>query len=434
MALSVLQITTTTKSRLTMGIGVLCTACFIFLLLQMTVQFLNPPISARLLMRRDIALPSAFPDAQRTSQHPFAPGLATLFDHFDFQAIDSQTHLLFIAHSGPNPDREKLINPHFDPSTDAKNDGNVIVFNTQQQKIVALLNIPQVAGVIVAPDLHKVFVADANDNIIYDIDETTFKTKQIPLQDNDSPDDLWYDQEDHIILISDPGTPANPDKTNAIERKNQNETLINALNDTVVGRVILGIDGKWADDIGHVRFDPELHRIFVVTQQLADPDSLDPNLLPPAGTSALVTIDPLTHQVVTRLRLPDFCITPHGLAVDTRSHIAFIACVDASPTSLLRVDVQKMAIIHEAPWPVEIQPDMLQFDSSLHLLYVASGAGITIFKENGFEFRWLGSYTFGINTHSLIVNEETHEVYIPLPRVGGRPVLRIMQYYVAQYP
>ncbi len=434
MNLNVLRVGTTSKNILTWGAGVLCTAFFVFLLLQMTVQFLTPSVPTRLLLKRDIALPSAFPDPHRTSQHPFTPGVALLFDHFDFQAIDPQTHLLFIAHSGPSPDKEQLINPHFNPDTDAKSDGNVLVFNTQLQKIVGLLNIPQVAGVVAAPDLHKVFVADSNDNIIYDIDETTLKTKQILLQDNDSPDALWYDQEDHLILVSNPGAPANPDKTNVIDRKNQNETLINALSDTIVGRVMLGIDGKWGDDIGHVRFDPQLHRVFVVVQQLADPDSLDPNLLPPPGTAALVAIDPLTQQVITRLRLPNFCITPHGLAIDTRSHIAFVACVDTTPASMLRVDLQKMEVIHESPWPVEAEPDMLQFDTSLHLLYVASGAGITLFKENGLEFRWLGSYTFGVSTHSLIVNEETHEIYIPLPRVGGRPVLRIMQYNTAQYP
>ena len=415
-------------------VWVACIIVFILLFMQVGIQFTTPPPASRLVMLRDIPLPSAFPDPARTARSPFTPGTALLFDHFDFQALDPQTHLLFIAHSGPGPDKEQLVNPHFNPDTDAKNDGNVLIFDTRQQKIVGLLNIPQVAGMVAAPDLHKVYAADSNDNIIYDIDEKTLKTTQIPLQDNDSPDGIGYDPEDHLLMVSDPGTPANPDKTNVIDRKNQNETLIDALTDKIVARVMLGVDGKWGDDVGHVRFDPQLHRIFVAVQQLPDPDSPDPNLLPPPGTSWLVAIDPLTHTVATRLKLPDFCLSPHGLGIDTATHIAFIACVDTSPASLLRVDLQKMKAIEEAPWPVETNPDMINFDLPLHLLYVSSSAGITIFKEDGRAFQWLGSYTYGVNTHSLALDEETHDIYIPLAKVGGRPILRIMHYNIAQYP
>jgi len=70
--------------------------------------------------------------------------------------------------------------------------------STIEKKIVGLLNIPQVAGVVVAPDLYKVYVADSNDNIIYAIDERTFKYWPIALQDNDSPDSIAYDQTDHL--------------------------------------------------------------------------------------------------------------------------------------------------------------------------------------------------------------------------------------------
>jgi hypothetical protein len=410
-----------------------CSGLLIFLLVGVYFQFITPPPAGRLLMVRDIPLPGAFPDAARTAENPYAPGTARLFDHFDFQTLDPETHLLFIAHTGPNPDREQQINPNFDPDKDTKNDGNVIVFDTQQQKIVGLLNIPQVAGIVAAPDLHKVYAADSNDNIIYVINEQTLQTKQIALQNNDSPDDLWYDQASHLVVVSNPGTPASPDASNVIERKNQNETFINTLTDKVAGRIPLGIDGKWGDDVGHVRYDPGLHRAFVVVQQLPDPDSTDPNILPPPGTAWLVEMDPLTQRTVSRLRLPNFCLTPHGMALDPNSHIAFIACVDSEPASILRVDVQSMETIAEAPYTVLSNPDMLTFDRGLHLLYVASAGGITLFHEDGKELKWLGNYTFGVNTHSLAVDESTHTIYIPLPRMGGRPVLRIMRYNSSQY-
>jgi hypothetical protein len=408
------------------SISALCILLPAIALVQIGRQLVNPVAPPALTIVRDIPLPSAFPDARRTAQSPFTPGLALQFDHFDFQTLDPVRHLLFFAHSGPSPDREQQVNAHFNPDTDASTDGNVLIFNTQQQKIVGLLPIPQVAGIILAPDLHKVFAADSNDSIIYDIDENTLQMKQIPLQDNDSPDAVTYDQNDHLILVSDPGTPANPDKTNVIDPKNQNETIINAITDKVVGRVPLNKDGKWGDDIGHVKYDPQLQRAFVATQQLPDPDSMDPNLLPPAGKAWLEVINPLDHTVTTRVHLPDFCITPHGLTIDTVSQIAFVACVDSSPASIVRIDLQKMQVIAEKPWAVETNPDILTIDTTLHVLYVGAEAGISIFKEEGHGMQWMGNYTFGVSVHSISVNEETHDLYIPLPRMGGRPVLRIL--------
>lgn len=398
-------------------------------LARMVVQFTTPEPAPILTMEQDIPLPGAFPDQYRTPQNPFAPGLAVLYDHFDFQAFDPQTGLLFIAHSGPAPDKEQMVNPHFNPDTNAKNDGNIVVFDTRQDQVVGLLNIPQVAGVVLAPDLHKVYAADSNDSIIYAIDELTLQYREIPLQDNDSPDGITYDQTDHLIFVSDPGTPPDPD-SNIIERKNQNEAVINARTDKLVTEIPLGIDGQWGDDVGHVKFDPGLHRIFVNVQQLADPNSPNPNLLPPPGTSWLVSINPVTRRVVTRLKLPDVCITPHGMAIDTEQHIAFIACVDADPTSMIRVDLQAMQVIAEKPWPIDVKPDMVAIDSSSHLVFVASGVGLTLYQEEGRGLKWLGNYATGLNTHTIAINEQTHEIYLPMPRIGNRPVLRIMHYNI----
>jgi hypothetical protein len=413
---------------LTWFIGTACLGIILTLVVQLGMQFVIPHPPPRLQLVKDIPLPGALPDIYRTSTHPLAPGLAVLFDHFDFQALDPNTHLLFIAHTGPSPDREQQVNPRFNPDTDAKTDGNIIIFDTQQQKVVGLLNIPQVAGIVVAPDLKKVYAADANDAIIYAINERTFKAIPIQLQTNDGPDGMEYDPTDHLIFVSNPGNPANPDQSQVIDRKNQNEIVIDALTDKVIKRIPLGIDGKWGDDVGHVRFDSALHRIFVVVQQLPDPDDPDPNLLPPPGTARLVAIDPVTLRVITRLTLPNFCFTPHGLTIDPLEDIAFIACVDADPPSILRVDLQTMKIIVEPPWPVQVKPDILAFDRPLQILYVGSAVGISIFKEDGRQLKWLGNYNYGVSNHTVAVDEVTHEIYLPVPRLGNRPVLRIMQY------
>lgn len=87
------------------------------------------------------------------------------------------------------------------------------------------------------------------------------------------------------------------------------------------------------------------------------------------------------------MKLPYDCLTPHGMAIDTDLHIAYIACVDEDPPSLIRVNLQTMQTISEPPWPVALKPDIVMLDHPLHLVFVACGAGISIFQENGEAFK-----------------------------------------------
>src|SRR5437764_11664358 len=140
-------------------------ALLLFLLGSEVMRFSTPAQLHHLQLVQDIPLPDALPDPHRTNQNPFAPGQAQRFDHFDFQSLDPNTHLLFIVHTGPNPDKEAAIlhNPNFDAATD----GNVVVFNTQLNEVVGLINVPQSAGILVAPDVGKVFIGSFKDSIVY---------------------------------------------------------------------------------------------------------------------------------------------------------------------------------------------------------------------------------------------------------------------------
>jgi hypothetical protein len=187
----------------------------VFLITSEVIRFSTPIPLHRLQVVQDIPLPDALPDPHRTSQNPFAAGLAERFDHFDFQSLDPNTHLLFIVHTGPNPDKEAAIlhNPNFDAGTD----GNVVVFNTQLNKVVGLINVPQAAGVIVAADVGKAFVGDVNDSIVYIANEhSPFNIiAKVQLDPLDGPDAIEYDPVDHRIFVGDPGVSANPDNANA---------------------------------------------------------------------------------------------------------------------------------------------------------------------------------------------------------------------------
>lgn len=397
-------------------------ALLIFLLASEVIRFSTPIQLHRLKIMQDIPLPDALPDPDRTSQNPFAAGQAQRFDHFDFQSYDPDTHLLFMVHTGPNPDKEAAILHQSD--FDATTDGNIVVFNTQLNKVVGLVNVPQAAGIVVAQDLGKVFAGDAADGIIYIFNEQSpFQiVAKVQLDANDGPDAIEYDPVDHLVFVGDPGVAISPDNAN-IALKNQNIAVINAVTNKLVGKIQIGVHKPFGDDIGHIQFDPVTHRIYVITLPLIDQNS-NASQTPP---SFMAVIDPTTLKIVSEVKLPDECLAPHGIVVDVQQREAFVACVDSLNT--VRVDLQTMKPFSEPPLPVAFNPDIVRLDHSLHLLMIGCAGGISIFDESGRQLKKLGDYFLGSGSHHTIaIDEATQRIYLPLPSVGDRPVLRVIQY------
>lgn len=433
-----------TRSRIFTWIGgILSFSLIAYLLLVLAHQLFVAPPAQRLVLVQDIALPSGLAkDAQDAAS--LAPGVDLEFDGFDFQAYDETTHRLFIAHTGPNPDDLTLNHIPFNPLYD----GNVVVVDTVQRKVLARIPAPQVAGVIDAPDLRKVFAADAEDNIVFVINADTMQIEdQIQLQDLESPDAVSYDAVDHLLFISDPGTPPDPLKSMNTDPMNQNVVVIDAIQDKIIKYVNFGatlplLDGEqapttnglptWGYDIGHNEYD--LGYDFVTTQVAANSDDPNAYVLPPPHTAELDGINISTLEVDKRLQLPASCSTPHGMTIDTEQHVAFVACTDFDAASnlfenLLRVDLQTMTVIPADPKTMRLAPstDIVRLDHALHLLFVASSDGITIFDEKAGEFHRLSQVFIGKETHTIAINEQAQEVYFPI-NAGGLPVLRITRY------
>ena len=157
-------------------LGIVSFGLLAYLLAHVAYQMVVPPPAHKLLFVQDIPLPSGLANnAQQATS--LKPGVELQFDGFDFQAYDPPTHRLFLAHTGPNPDSMALAHTKFDPLFD----GNVMVFDTQQDKIVARINVPQIAGLVIAPDLRKLYAADGTDNIVYSINMNTLVSTQISL-------------------------------------------------------------------------------------------------------------------------------------------------------------------------------------------------------------------------------------------------------------
>jgi len=415
-----------------------------YLILVVAHQFLVPPPAQRLLIEQDVVLPSGLAKdaAQATS---LSPGTELMFDGFDFQAYDAATHRLFIAHTGPNPDDMTLNHIPFDP----KFDGNVIVFDTVQNKVIARIPAPQVAGIVDATDLQKIFAADSEDNIVYDINVNTMKIEgQIQLPDNEAPDAIGYDPVDHRIFVSDTGTPLDPLKSGNTDRKNQNIAVIYAVHDKLLGLVSFGflpLFGReqapvtqpgniptYGHDVGHNWYD--LGHVYVTSQVLPNADDPNTYILPPPHTAEFIAINAITMKIDNRIVLPAYCSTPHGMTIDTDQHVAFVACTDFDPQAglfenLLRINLHTMTVIPTDPSTVRLAngPDLVRLDLPLHLLFVAGSGGITIFDEKAGEFHRLGLAVVGKQTHTIAINERTHEMYFPI-FAGGLPVLRITRY------
>src|SRR2546430_94990 len=125
--------------------GIVC-AGFLFLVIVLIAhQMIVPPPAPRVILLRNIPLPDGL--KAKGAPDSLAPATSQFFDGFDFQSIDSNTHLLFIAHTGPVPDDQALYDHsfHLDNPADIARDGNILIFDLQTQKIVGRLPIPQVA-------------------------------------------------------------------------------------------------------------------------------------------------------------------------------------------------------------------------------------------------------------------------------------------------
>ena len=435
-------------------VGIISAGLVLLILGQFLFQVFHPKLTTPFLFVKNVPLPSSLPTKFIANardlpkqETPLTPGVAIPFDGFDFQALDPVTKLLFFAHGGPGTDVYAQLNPAFDADKDSQVDGYIGVIDTTRNVLVGRVNVPQVAGIVAAPDLGLMFAADANDGIVYSINEHTLKATAIQLATNDSPDAIEYDPDDHKVFVSDPGMPPASNPNGNVPLNNQAVLVIDVLHANAISRINLGHMSKlptedaalmqFGYDVGHNHYDPVLHRVFVTSQQLTDQSVLNP-ATPPGGTGELVSINPVTQQIVGRLQLPKTCGTPHGMNIDEQEQIAFIACTDVDPDqspqlieNLARVNLRTLTNITGPLLPLAPGPDIVIVDNPLHLLFVGCAGGVSIFDESNSSLRKLGNYIIGKGTHTIYVDQTTQDVYSPQGDVGGRPMMVIFHFDLA---
>lgn len=285
---------------------------------------------------------------------------------FDYQSYDEQAGILYIAHMG---------------------DGQIILFNTQKGAAQTVLGgFPGVTGLLVVPELHRLFISATEAHEVDVVDTQTLKTlAHIPA--GNFPDGMAYVPELRQVYVSD--------------EKGGEEVVIDAVKNKRLGYI--NMEGE----VGNTCYDPQSRRIFVNVQ----------------SRNELAVINPGTRKVLLRYSLQGGR-HPHGLCLDPNSRLAFIAC--DGDEKLVAMDIDHFTEIGISD--VGQDPDVLTFDPQLGYLYVASESGtVSIFRVRDHKVEKIGDFPVGTNAHSVAVDPKTHFVYFPLRKEGSGPVLRIMK-------
>ena len=321
--------------------------------------------------RGDSARHAAAVSAENLSSN--SPPLRTVADiplpgtanRFDYQSYDPSHHRLFIAHLG---------------------DSAVIVFDTESRRVVQeILGIARVHGVLAEPALDRVFATATGQNQVAIINEASLRVMaRVP--GGVYPDGLAYVPPAHKLYISD--------------ETGQTETVIDVGSNRRVSSIALG------GEAGNTQYDPVSGRVWVNVQ----------------SRNELVAIDPIRDAIDRRYPLPG-CDNNHGLHLDPAVHLAYIACTGND--RLLVLDLDSLRVLQRHA--VGRDPDVMDFDPGLRILYVASESGVvSVFHRAGRALVKLGDVRVAPHAHSIVVDPRTHLVYLPLQNVNGSPALRVM--------
>jgi YVTN family beta-propeller protein len=285
---------------------------------------------------------------------------------FDYESFDVSRHLLFIAHLG---------------------DSEVVVFNTETSRVVGrVANVSSVHGVLAIPELGRVYASATGTNEVVAIDIATLEiTARIPA--GVYPDGMAYAPDVRKLYVSD--------------ETGGTLTVIDAQSNRRIATISLG------GEAGNTQYDPVSKHIFVNVQT----------------RNQLFEIDPTRDQIVARVDVPG-ARGNHGLLIDAEQRLAFIGCEGNNRLIVLDIPTMRVA----ASFEVGKGPDVLAYDSLLHLLYVAGEAGVvSMFCVEAGTVSKLGDGHVGPNAHVVAVDVETHLAYFPLKNLGGRTMLRILE-------
>jgi DNA-binding beta-propeller fold protein YncE len=282
---------------------------------------------------------------------------------FDYTALDAGRGRLFIAHMGAS---------------------ELIDVDVRAHAVVRTLpDLPDVHGVIVVPDKHRVYATATGANQLVAIDEDS-GTVVFRAATDRYPDGLAYDPIRGTVWTTNESAGT--------------ETVIDADTGTVRATIPLG------GEVGNVVYDTFLDQMVVAVQ----------------GRDELAFLDPVSFTVTERIPTPG-CDHPHGQALDVTDQVMFVGC-EANATMVTVDLVNRNVIDHHG---VGQTPDVLAYDPGANRVYLAAEDGwITVFDNARGHLTPRGSAHLADGAHTLALDPATHHTYIPVPQGdNGSPVL-----------
>jgi DNA-binding beta-propeller fold protein YncE len=304
--------------------------------------------------------PSVELPLRQVSETPLSGGPV----RFDYTALDAARGRLFIAHMGASELIEVDVHAH--------------------ALVRTLPNLPDVHGVLVVPDKHRVYATATGNNQVVAIDEDSGAVVFRAPTDT-YPDGLAYDPIRRTVWTTNESAGT--------------ETVIDTETGVVRATVPLG------GEVGNIVYDPPTDRMVVAVQ----------------GRNDLAVIDPVGFTVTERIPTPG-CEHPHGQALDATDQVMFVGC-EANAT-MITVDLANRNVIDHQT--VGDTPDVLAYDPGTNRVYVAAESGwVSIFDHDHGHLTVRGSAHLADGAHSLALDPTTHHSYIPIPKDhNGSPVLR----------
>jgi DNA-binding beta-propeller fold protein YncE len=283
---------------------------------------------------------------------------------FDYQSLDTARNRLYISHMRSD---------------------QLVVFDTKLRKEIATLeDMPGATGVWSVPELHRVYVSVTGHHHVAIIDDRTLKVVA-RVGEIGFPDGIAYAPHQNKVYVSD-------------ERAG-NELVIDAAQDRVAHSVSVG------GEAGNTKYDPTSGHVLVAVQTRND----------------IAVIDPTKDNIVDRFTFPG-ASQPHGMLVDDGDGLLFVANQGSGVLSVLDLRTHKLLSEHR----VGDDPDVLAFDPTRGLLYVAAEAGlVSVFTVKGQTVVHAGDLRLA-HAHTVSVDPRDGLVYLPLENVNGHPLLRIM--------
>lgn len=283
---------------------------------------------------------------------------------FDYTSLDTGRGLLFLAHMGA---------------------GQIIEVDVRAHAVVRTIpDTPDVHGVLVMPDKHRVYatVTGRNQVVAYDEDSgaVTFTAPT-----GDYPDGLAYDPVRNAIWTT--------------NEQAGSETVVDA--DTGNVRATVPLSGE----VGNVVYDPATDKMVVAVQ----------------GSGDLQIIAPDTYTVTEHIPTPG-CRGPHGQALDNADQLMFVGCEDNA--TLLTVELARRSVLDRNS--VGETPDVLAFDPSTQRVYVAAESGwVSVFDRRDGHTTAAGAKHLADGAHTLALDPSTHHTYFPIPKGApdGAPAL-----------